>query len=249
MIKAVTLLGFLLAVWAVDAAAQGTLNFSNLDPAVGLDAPIAYDWTLFPPERLGRDYVAELLAGPTVSQMRSLAISYLTNGYIESPGIVTVPNRPPGESVWCVLQAYRDSFGSFSNAYASGMGGTCGSSGPFKIVLGGSVSPPSPAAALVGLYSFDVGLAIYDYFPFPLDLRLTSTNTLYLSWNGMGPMSWRYVLQESTDMKPGHWYNVAASPDFPETNSIFVDPNRLGVAIAAPQGPRFYRLFRPLYHQ
>jgi len=139
-------------------------------------------------------------------------------------------------TAWCVVQVWAAGYLGFANAYASSLGGSCGAGPPFKVVLGGVGSPPSPPAPLLGLTPFDVGLYMFDHPTPKLDSRLSGTNNLSFTWATTWALAWRYVLQQSPDLKPTHWVTVSVTsgPDF--------DGSAMRVTIPKPNGTMFYRL-------
>src|SRR5690348_8679086 len=92
----------LLFTSGVTAHAQGTVLFNNAT-GTGLNAPIFnFDCTA----KVSTGYTAELLAGPTLNDMRSVATTtFITSapGYFWG-GVVTVSNVAPGAAAWCVVQ-------------------------------------------------------------------------------------------------------------------------------------------------
>jgi len=213
--------------WSLVALGQGTLNFANVNSAVGLNAPIiGLDGKT---NLQGPGWFSELQAGPTLNSLASIATTGFSTqapGYFNG-GVVTIPNVPSGSTAWCVISAYPSipfADAAFNLFY--------GASPPFQVVLGGGEGgggiPPGLPAPLLGLTSFEVALRLRSH--------LTTTNTLSLSWAGF-PRG-KYQLEASPDLNPGHWVAV--------TNAATFDGYLFHVTIPAPQtqGSIFYRLLQ-----
>src|SRR4051812_22135132 len=114
------LLTALLALGALASFAQGTVDFANIDSALGLDAPVYSDDASF--KLSGPDWVAELFAGPTLNTMSSVATTgFLTgaaSGYFNG-GTVTIAKVKPGSKAWLMVRIFAIRLFSFDNAVAS----------------------------------------------------------------------------------------------------------------------------------
>ncbi len=104
----------LLLAWAAASPGQGLVNFANLGP--GLNAPVYMtDGTT----KVSTEHTAELLAGPSLSDMRSAATTHFLSGvpgYFSS-GTVTISNVAPGATAFCLIQVWRTQLGDYTNAY------------------------------------------------------------------------------------------------------------------------------------
>ncbi len=204
--------------WSLVAFGQGTVNFANVNSAVGLDAPIfGTDGTT---KLQGVGWTVELRAGPTLDGLVSVATTGFSTqapGYFNG-GVVSVPNVPSGSKAWCVLDVFSQvTFDAPFNFFY-------GASAPFQVVLGGGGLPPGLPAPMLGLASFDAALRLGSH--------PSGTNTLSLTWVGFP--GGRYELEASPDLNPGHWVALTNAPIF--------DGYLFRVTIPAPQGSMFYRL-------
>lgn len=218
---------------ALTVRAQGTVNFANLSPGAGLNAPIYLSDGV---TRATSSYTAELLAGPQLNLVRSLATTTFLSGapgYFVG-GTVTVSNVAPGATAWCVLQVWLTQAGSFSNAYATFQ--PCTASGPFKVVTGGYGSPPTSPAALLGITNMNPagGLGVWEEPGARLHLQLSNTNMISLTWTNYPVTGWRYSLQQNPDLNPLHWAIV--------TNGSEVNASLIQVNLPAPKTNTYFRL-------
>lgn len=137
---------------AVNAFAQGTVNFANI--GVGLNAPIF--WSDLATKVPSTGFTAELLAGASANTLVSVA----TTGFLPSiagyfnGGPVTIPTVVPGTVGFFQVRVFSTASGSFPFAQAAGLPNTWGQSTIFQSFTGGVGSPPSPPATLTGLTSF-----------------------------------------------------------------------------------------------
>ena len=235
-----SLLALLISLVTVTAMAQGTVNFVNI--TTGLNSPIySSDGTT---KLSGSAWTAELLLGPALNKMTSVATAgFLTGagaGYFQG-GVVSAQNVPPGGTAWCVVLVWATAFGSFSNALAANQFNVCSTSAPFQVVLGGVGVPPTLPAPLLGLTSFNLNLAIGEHPGLAkLNSHLWSTNTLSFAWDGgdFGLPSWWYALQQNPDLKPTHWVSVTNAADY------YGGTGTMQVTVPAPTRNMYYRLLR-----
>jgi hypothetical protein len=205
--------------WSIVAFGQGTVNFANVNSAVGLNAPIiGLDGKT---NLQGPGWTIELFAGPTLDSMASIAATGFSTqaaGYFNG-GVVTIPNVAGGSNAWCFISVFPSiGFDGVYNIFY-------GASRPFQVVLGGGWdTPPGLPAPLLGLTSFEVALRLRS--------QLSITNTLSLSWVGFS--GGQYQVEASPDLNPGHWVAL--------TNAHGFDGYLFRVTIPAPQGSMFYRL-------
>lgn len=138
---------------AATAFGQGTIQFNNR--IVG-----TVDARIFLPDGItgvGAGYKAQLYAGPAGSVISSLrALTPTTDfrtssaaaaGYV-NPVDLVIPGSPGGQKVTVVMRVFNGSTYETSTIR--------GESNPITITLGGASVPPTPAAALVGLQSFNL---------------------------------------------------------------------------------------------
>lgn len=232
--KAHTLALWVLAL-ALTGPAQGTIYFANV--GTGLNAPVyMYDGVT----KVSSAFTVELLAGPELNNIRSVATaSFFSSapGYFNG-GTVIVSNVAPRATAWCVVQVWLTQTGSFSNAFASLQ--FCGACAPFKLVLGGAGTPPSPPAVLTGITTMGPvgGLAVFEEPLATLHPQASKTNTLFLIWGNYPVTGWRYSLQQSPDLELNRWFAVTNPPE--------LNASSLQVTIPAPRTNAYYRLRRDL---
>ena len=151
------LLSTLAAIWSVAAWGQGTVNFCNLNPSAGLNAPMFGGDGVT--KLSGPGFTAELVAGTSPSLMWEVAqTGFLTGagaGYFQG-GVVTLPMIVPGETAFLQVRVFATSYGSFAAAQTVIKNDTWGMSSVFSVVTGGAGTPPSTPAALTGLTGFSL---------------------------------------------------------------------------------------------
>lgn len=138
---------------AVAVHAQGLVEFINIDNAAGVNAPFYESDGVT--KLSGSGFMAELLAGPSVVNLASIA----TTGFLSGPGAgyfqggnQIVPGVPRGNTAWIEVRVWNTSSGaSFLQAQASGLPNSWWQSSLFTVVAGGGAINPSPAAPLTGL--------------------------------------------------------------------------------------------------
>lgn len=181
-------IGLLTGGVAVSAFAQGTLQFNNRVPEVGLDAPILS----FPGTGAsGDDYLAQLYAGVSASDLLAVGepLPFLTGddaGYLDTSlgAERVVPTVLPGELATVQVRAWATSLGAtFEEANRNF--GFVGISDPIEVVTGGDGLPP---AYLVGLTSF--GLNTPTAVPEPAPYLVFGLGLLFwLARRSMSPPS------------------------------------------------------------
>ena len=130
---------------------QGTVNFSNLDPSHGVNAPVyqADGVTAL----AGSQFIAELIAGPSSNNLASVVtVGFLNRGYF-SAGLQEISTVAPFNVAWVQVDVWNTASGfTFAQAQDSGLSNSWWQSSTFTVQLGGSGgAPPSPPAALTGL--------------------------------------------------------------------------------------------------
>ncbi|HVV74370.1 MAG TPA: hypothetical protein VHI52_23260 [Verrucomicrobiae bacterium] len=220
-------LAMLALAWAVSSPGQGTVMLSNL--GTGVNAPVYLGDGITRPST---GYTVELLAGPSLSEMRSVSTTgFLVGGpgYFNG-GAVTISNVAPGATAFCVVQVWLNQYGDYTNACKSGTGNSCGNCLPFKVVLGGFGMPPSSPAPMTGLNAFSLT-------PLPAAttsrLQLSGSNNVVLSWAFPEPI-WRFSVQESSKLGPASW--------LPVTNAIDVNGGVFSVQLPAVKGKAFFQV-------
>jgi hypothetical protein len=146
-------------VAAVSALAQGQVNFGNLAPASGVNAPVFLSDGI---TRLsGPVFQAELLAGPDAGSLTPRAATgFLTGGgagYING-GTVTLAGIPGATAAFIQLRVWDTTKGAtYALAQASGLNDAYGFSSVFSVITGNPAAvPPGTPANLVGLTSFNM---------------------------------------------------------------------------------------------
>lgn len=156
-------LATIMAFACIHCLGQGTVNFVNISPGLGLDAPVL---TCGQTKLPGPDYRAGLLAGPAPTTLSLVAETPLLNGagagYF-SGGVVTIAGVPGGGTAWLQIIIWDSTLGgttndaTFAQAQTSGQS-VWGQSSLFSVVTGDlGATPPSLPAALLGLSSINVG--------------------------------------------------------------------------------------------
>jgi Immunoglobulin domain len=159
------------------ALAQGTVNFCNISPGGGVNAPVFLgDGTT---KLTGPNYVAQLMAGPTPNTMQLVGqpVPFLTGGgagYFNG-GVVAIPNVPGGTTAYVVVFAWDSTLGGTTTgateqqAFNYAVAGHAyvwgayqytayGELVPFQVLTGDpSATPPGLPAPLTGLQSFSLG--------------------------------------------------------------------------------------------
>jgi len=144
----------------IGALAQGTVNFSNLPGAIGgAGAPIHdTDGTT---GLAGTAFFAQLYAGPDAGSLAPIgaAVNFRTGagaGFVTAADLSrAIATVAPGATAQVQVRAWRASDGATYDA-AVAAGGHYGFSNVFTVATGGSGTPPSLPANLVGLQSFSL---------------------------------------------------------------------------------------------
>ena len=133
--------------------AQGTVEFSNIHTGAPLNAPV-YEADGIT-KLSGSQFIAELLAGPSATNLGSVATTPFRTGngagyfYVQSVPVSTVP---PGSFAWLQVDVWNVTSGSsFAQAQASGLSNSWWQSGVFSVITGGGGVNPFPPAVLTGL--------------------------------------------------------------------------------------------------
>ncbi len=133
--------------------AQGTIAFSNLAVGQGVNAP-AYESDGVT-KLSGSQFMAQLLAGPTIDNLVSIATTgFLTGngtGYFNG-GAVSVPGMVDGSLAWVQVGIWNTATGAtFTQAKNSMMANSWWESSSFSVILGGGTVNPRVPAPLTGL--------------------------------------------------------------------------------------------------
>lgn len=150
---------FVLAVLVLASAeaahAQGTINFVNVNAGAGINAPVYESDGVT--KCSGPQFMAELLAGPSLDSLASVAMTgFLTGngaGYYVG-GSVTVPGVAGGATAWVQVDVWNTASGpTFAQARSSGLPNSWWQSQTFTVTTGNPYSPGAPTtpAALTGL--------------------------------------------------------------------------------------------------
>jgi hypothetical protein len=143
------------------AFGQGTVLFNNRVSGV-LDAPV-FVGDLAGAKADGATYWGQLYAGPDAGSLAAVGapVAFRTGagaGYI-SGGTVTIASVAPGANAVIELRAWDGTKGAtYEAASAAGGGFYVGKSAQITIATGGSGTPPSLPANLVGLQSFAIAV-------------------------------------------------------------------------------------------
>lgn len=133
--------------------AQGTINFSNLAVGQGVNAPVYESDGVT--KISGSQFMAQLLVGPTVDNLVSIATTgFLTGngaGYFNG-GSASVPGMVDGSFAWVQVGIWNTASGiTFAQAKASQLPNSWWESSIFSVILGGGTVNPKVPAALTGL--------------------------------------------------------------------------------------------------
>ena len=138
--------GLLFLAVAASTNGQGTVNFANLY-ASSPNAPV-YEADGITPLS-GSQFIAELLGGPSVSDLASIA----TTGFLQGAGagyfnggVQAINTVPPQSTAWVKIRVWNTASGSsFQQAQASGLPNSWWQSATFSIFTGGGFQGPEPA--------------------------------------------------------------------------------------------------------
>jgi hypothetical protein len=160
------LLAGAVAVAAVSALGQGTVNFNNSPATVGgSGAPVFLGDVGTGVKLEGAAYAVQLYAGVDVNSLAPIgaALGFRTGagaGFINTAGVDTVRSIAtvaPGATATVVLKAWDTEGGKYSSFDAASSAlKAVGQSAPLSVVTGGAGSPPGLPANLVGLQSFGI---------------------------------------------------------------------------------------------
>ena len=135
------------------ARPQGTVTFQNYPLAAGVNAPVCESdgLTLLS----GSQFMAELLAGSSASNLVSLATTGFRSGNLAGyfcGGEQVVPGVIRGFNAWVEVRVWNTVFGAtFARAVTSGLPDSWWDSGLFTVVLGGGDVNPTAPGFLTGL--------------------------------------------------------------------------------------------------
>jgi hypothetical protein len=219
----------------LSAFGQGEIRFETYLPAL-VDAPVtaidtrpllgpgpAFSAQLFLTDAQGN--VTNALTPATTFRDAGLGKDSILDRYVE-PVNITVPNHPPGTSVFLVMRAWPTSLGSYEAA-----AGSCdrGQSIPFKITLGGGDLPPAP---LITLQAFTMGGLCYSR---PMFTGITQTNGQVVITADRTTDNTR--LLATTNLHA--WINL-------NVTGLFISPHKRTFTVAASQlHHEYYRLEEP----
>jgi hypothetical protein len=187
------------------AQAQGTVQFRNFEAATGLNAPVFRNLSSLQSSIpvSGTNFMAELLAGPSVTNMQSIAVTPFLSGaqagYFDG-GVQSIPGVPSGSNAYVAVHVWAARTGSFATAQALDAGATWGLSSTFNITTATSNAP----AALSPLRAFWLN-------PF-----LTYWPAIFANYNRLNTtveISCMDILQVSSDLV--HWTDATNGTDFP----------------------------------
>jgi hypothetical protein len=214
---------------------MGTVVFYNMD-VFGLNAP---DYLCDSSTRLfGPQFIAEMMAGPTPTNLISVAQATFTvilhnrQPPLPLPGYYLGPEAVLGYCGMAYIQVniWNTNTGpTFEAARASGLT-KWAQSAIFTISpLGGyCCEPPCIPAAPYGLTSLRLN---GPYSPPPIGITLISTNTIQLDWPyGLG----NYGVQQSHDLQSNSWSFLTNIPTVYASSNLVTIPN--------PTNTTFFRL-------
>ena len=198
----ICLIGLFCLGIASQSLAQGVIKNTNYDPANGIDAPIYHGEGIL----IGPEWSAQLFAGPSEGSLQPVgSISpfgrFGLAGYWQAPedevtNGVAVPGVAPGATAYVQVWAWDSSYGSLSDAMASGGPGYVYSP-VFEVVVG----PAGDPAPLVGLESFSL---LVDTLSFRGDLDIRGD--MLLVGSGAGG---NFQIRHSSDLS--QWRIVTTS--------------------------------------
>ena len=172
------LIALVTVLTSVAACGQGTVQFNNRLPALGIDARVLSGrGDLSDPA-----FKAQIYAGPEGTPIGSLKpVSGTTTfrtgiaaGYL-NPIDLAIPGIAPGARATLVVRVYNGPTYESSAIF--------GSSNPITITLGGAGIPPGPGAPLIGLQSFIIAPAE----PSTIALGILGAAILLLRWRRRPP--------------------------------------------------------------
>jgi len=207
------------------AQGQGMVQFRNFDAGTGMNAPVFQVRGLLEPSlRLsGTNWVAELLAGPSPSNLQTIAVTPFLSGSqagFFDGGAQPIPGEPNGSNVFFQLRVWVAAAGSFANAQAANITGTWGQLEPLSVTLGTSNAP-----AVLPLYAFWVT-------PLSFSPNIFAN---YNRVNGMVEVSWLWVLQTSQDLV--HWTDFTNGANLFATSHASFPLNQPSQFFRARGGP------------
>jgi hypothetical protein len=182
----------------------------------------------------GPQFTAELMAGPTVSNLTSFATTPFLSGngagyFLGGSQTITIVNA--GATAFVQLNIWNTNTGAtFDAARRSGLANAWAQSPTFPVVTspGPFCDPPCLPNPLVGLPS----LILNGPTQSPLvAFRLTNANTLLFSWLANAP----FFVQQNLDLNTTNWTSLTNTPvTFGAENQVILTP---------PNGTMFYSGF------
>jgi hypothetical protein len=208
----------------------GTVMLQNLQ---GWNAP---DYLCDSSTRLfGPQYVAEMMAGPSPSNLTSVAqatfVLYQRSG-APLPGYYWGPEADLGYCgiAYIQINIWNTNAGpTFEAAQASALTNAWAQSAIFTVRPGGyCCEPPCIPSPLYGLTSLRLNGPIQ---PPPIGITLLSTNSIQLDWPyGLG----NYGVEQSHDLQPNSWSLITNVPTVYASSNLITIPN--------PTNTTFFRL-------
>jgi hypothetical protein len=208
---------FVAACSTVAAFGQGTAEFANWNPILGVNAPF-FDAKGEP--LVGTNCLAQLYAGKMADALIAVgtAVAFMINGYIDTNPFesttVIIPGIGPGNAAYLQMRAWESAGGpTFESAASSGH--WTGVSSVVYVTLGGHLGGvPAPPAPLTGLTYPGPPMIIQE--PVNAPARVGGNATLSVIASGGGPMGFQ-------------WYQGQAggtnAPVVGATNSAFTAVN------------------------
>ena len=173
------LLALLVLTTTVSAHSQGTVLFINIGP--GFNAPVYGSDGVT--ALSGSQFMAELLGGPSVNNLASIAATgFLTGaqgGYFNG-GTQTINSVAPQATAWVGVRVWNTASGSsFLQAQASGLPNSWWQSPVFSIVTGGGIINPAAPAPLTG---FGTSPVFLNSVPEPSTIALAALGAAVVSF-------------------------------------------------------------------
>jgi hypothetical protein len=230
------IISLLTALGCLNCCAQGDLLFANHGNGANVPDYLCDSMT----KLSGPQYMAELMAGPTATNLTSIATTSFGTGSFSgyfNGGVVTIPwylGYPPNPSCYCFVQIniWNTNAGpNFEAAKASGRVNAWAQSavsltGPLGGI--GCLVNPAPPPPPNGLTSLSLN---GPNSPPQIGIALTSTNTLQLYWPvGVGS----FIVEQNHDLALTYWTILTNTPTVISTTNL--------ISIPQPTQPTFYRL-------
>jgi len=147
------LLTLFVTLFCIATHGQGTIVFQSYSPGFGVDARVYESDGLTPLS--GGQFVAELLGGPSASNLDSIAtVGFRDDAYTGyfNGGLQTINSVAPRATAWVEVRAWNTASGdSFLQAQASGLSNSWWASPVFTVETGSNGVNPFPPGFLTGL--------------------------------------------------------------------------------------------------